>query len=528
LTAAPLTVQRRLGPGAVLRTGSAATYRAVAEIGGEPHTIRTDLVGPLGREVQPARRDPLVTIGHVTDLHVTDAESPARFEFINRMAGDPRYREFLPMHRPQEALNAHTIDAMVRTLNGIDRGPVAGAPLDLVVMSGDAIDNAQLNELANFIALFDGGRVQPGSGGPEFESVQAPGWPDDLFWKPDGGAHGRDQFRLAYGFPHLPGLFDRGLRAFNADGLRVPWIGCRGNHELLCQGVGIVTPELAAALVAGRKPIALPDGIEAQSALETFVTRPQAFMGGPTISVTPDAARRPAGPGGVIEAHFGSEARPPGHGFTDANRHEGSGDYVHDTRAERFITLDTTCTAGGADGCISREQLRWLDERLQEVAGEDRLVILVTHHPLFTIRNPRVGPDHATADELESLLLRFKNVVLWLNGHIHSNLIHAHAGPAGSGTGFWEVTTCSLVDWPCQSRMVEVYDAGEGLLAIACTMVDHDGAVDPGEATTSVELAGLHRQLAGNDPMAGFGTSRIGDRTDRNVILLLRAPFALG
>jgi len=77
------------------------------------------------------------------------------------------------------------------------------------------------------------------------------------------------------------------------------------------------------------------------------------------------------------------------------------------------------------------------------------------------------------------------------------------------------VTTCSIVDWPCQARLVELFDAGDGLLGIACTMVDHDGA----------ELAGLHRELAGNVPFNGFESWRSGTPADRNAILLLRKPF---
>jgi hypothetical protein len=114
---------------------------------------------------------------------------------------------------------------------------------------------------------------------------------------------------------------------------------------------------------------------------------------------------------------------------------------------------------------------------------------------------------------LSDLLHRFSNVVLWLNGHIHANRITARRDR--SGGGFWEVTTSSLVDWPCQGRVVEIFVAGPGLLAIACTMVDHDG----------VGLAGIHRELAANVPFNGLDSRRAGDAADRNAILLLAAPF---
>jgi hypothetical protein len=62
---------------------------------------------------------------------------------------------------------------------------------------------------------------------------------------------------------------------------------------------------------------------------------------------------------------------------------------------------------------------------------------------------------------------------------------------------------------------VELVDLGDGVLAIACTMLDHAGS----------ELGDLHRELAGNAPAAGFDTGRAGTPLDRNVILPLRAPF---
>ena len=450
----------------------------------------------------------LACIAHLTDLHVTDVQSPARFEFINREYADPRFRELLPMHRPQEALNAHAIAAMVRTLNAIGGAPITGHPIDLAIMSGDAVDNAQWNELATFAALLDGGQVRADSGGQRYEGVQSPGWPDDFFWKPDGAIKGDDLMRAAYGFPHLPGLLERALRPFRSVGLRMPWLGCHGNHEEVSQGVGIVTPALAAAMVGFHKPIALPDGLDRDSVIETFVRRPEAFMAGPDLPVTPDADRRPFTRGE----------------FDAAIRQDGTAYYVHDTPAVRFVVLDTACTAGGADGCIDEDQLGWLERRLQE--ARDRPVVITSHHTLDTMGNKRWagGSRYVDTGDLLEVVHAASNVVLWLNGHIHANAIRPRPDPRGNGRGFWEVTTSSLVDWPCQARLVELFDAGDRLLAIACTMVDHLGPADPASAVEPDQLAGLHRELAGNVPIAGFDSGRDGTPLDRNVILPVRWP----
>jgi metallophosphoesterase (TIGR03767 family) len=534
-----LTIHRRLDAGPIVRTGSIAPYRSIAEVEGEPHAVRSEL-GATGTELPRGGRA-LACLAQLTDLHMTDVESPARFEFVNREYADPRFRELLPMQRPQEALNACALEAMVRTINEIEGGPVTGAPLELVLMTGDAVDNAQENELNLFIDLFDGGYANPKSGGTEYEGVQAPSWPGDIYWRPDGVAHGEDLFASAYGFPHLPDLLERALQPFQAGGLRLPWIGCHGNHEELCQGVGIVTAKLEAALAGTRKPFRLPDSFDRDAALETFVNRPEAFMAGPVIDVTADRSRRPLRRDSFVDAHFRFGARPRGHGFKAQNQEDATAYYVFDTPAVRFITLDTACPAGGADGCLGADQIRWLERRLEEVhskfqsrhgrrvttAHQDRLVVILSHHGLDTLSNPRaVGSAYVTADEVPALLHRFGNVVLWLNGHIHANRVRPRPDPGGATGGFWEVTTASLVDWPCQGRLVEIVDAGDGMVAIACTMVDHDGAISAGDSELE-DLAGLHRELAGNVPVAGFASGRAGGPQDRNVILPLRAPFPL-
>lgn len=527
-SAVGLTTQRTLGPGSVLGAGSRGAYRVVAELQGEPHLVRRDLAGDSNPgPVEPKR--PLIAIAHITDLHVTDVQSPARFEFVNREWEDPRFRELLTMQRPQEALNVHAIDAMVRALNAIDAGPVAGGAISLVAMTGDSIDNTQRNELDNFLALFDGRTVRPDSGAPGYEGVQSIGWPDDVSWKPDGPGDG-DVFRRDLGFPGVPGLLERAIQPFEATGLRRHWLACYGNHEEVCQGVGVVTPGLARAMAGSRKPIALPPGIDRETALETFVKHPELFMTGAFLDVTTDVARRPITRMEFVAAH--RESGP--HGFTDKNRIDGTAYYVHDTRAVRFITLDTVCAAGGADGSLDPPQLHWLERRLEEAHSsfrsrdgsavrtqhQDRLVVVLSHHGYDTLANPRAEPRN---DELLELLLRFDNVVLWLNGHIHGNRITPRSGPR-SRHGLWEVTTSSLVDWPCQARLVELFDAGDGLLAIACTMVDHAGTVRR-RAGDLPDLAGLHRELAANVPFNGFDSWRPGKPQDRNVILLLPRPF---
>ena len=76
-------------------------------------------------------------------------------------------------------------------------------------------------------------------------------------------------------------------------------------------------------------------------------------------------------------------------------------------------------------------------------------------------------------------------------------------------------------------------DTRRRILAITCTMVDHDtplGPRMPGSmpVATIDDLAALHRELAANIPFGGEHPGRTGAVTDRNVELLISPPFPLG
>jgi len=81
-----------------------------------------------------------------------------------------------------------------------------------------------------------------------------------------------------------------------------------------------------------------------------------------------------------------------------------------------------------------------------------------------------------------------------------------------------------VVDWPCQTRVVELLDHGE-YLSIVTTMVDHDTPVAPASLETTDDLAALHRELAANVPWDI--SAMAGAASDRNTELRVIAPFPL-
>lgn len=191
--------------------------------------------------------------------------------------------------------------------------------------------------------------------------------------------------------------------------------------------------------------------------------------------------------------------------------------------------LDTTNPHGHVDGRVDLAQMAWLEESLREVhstfideTGEvvrqsvpDRLVVLASHHGLSTMVNSTGDDSVALAPQVEALLHRFGNVVLWLSGHTHVNRVTPRPGQNG---GFWEVSTSSLAEWPVQVRLVEL-ELAEAEARVVLTMVDSAVPVSPTAGLELADLASLHREVAANDEGSVGGLFAEGVREDRNVVL---------
>jgi metallophosphoesterase (TIGR03767 family) len=543
-----LSSRRTIGRAEQSKQGTEGTYYRLAYGPGEVRRRRLDLVPP---DPAPPRRgshcESLLHFVHCTDIHLVDAESPGRFEFVERLHGPEPLGLILPAYRPQEFLNRHAFEALVWTINRIEGSPETGAPIQFMVCSGDSLDNAQHNELSWFLTLMAGGTLTPSSGGPAYEGVAAAGWNDPNYWHPDACS---DFYKERRGFPTCPDLLHEVVRPFRAEGVRLPWLVCYGNHDALINGTALNTAAYEQIVTGSHKPWQAPAGFDPIEHLDLYIHHPEAFLSGPARSVTPDPARRAITIRDFVEAHRSAGGEPRGHGFTRENLARGTAYYVCDAYPPvRLVVLDTTTPGGHYQGSVGASQLRWLEERLVEVhswhfdaegrriesGNEDRPVVVISHHGLRTLSNPLVPyePDDPKRDDLPrylgpevaTLLHRFPNVILWLSGHIHRNVIRPRPDPAGRTAGFWEVITSSLLDWPCQARLVEIVSNGDGTLSVLCTMVDHVAPLNPQDADGIARLASVHRELAANDPHGGIDAGRQGEVWDRTVELVIPAPF---
>lgn len=528
----------------VLGTGDG--YVTLREGPGWPTIERTDLVTLTPGRVDA--RTALAAVVQLTDVHIVDAQSPGRVEFLDRY-GEPYTGAF----RPQETLTTQVQASMVQRINEVARGPITGRPLDCAVSTGDNVDNQQNNELAWFMAVLNGDDVTPNSGAAgEYEGVQATGWGDPSYWHPEPGDPSGDYDTA--GFPRIPGLLDAAIAPFASDGLGIPWYSCYGNHDGLIQG-NLPTSATADSLFTGSRKIT--DLAPGQSPLQ-FVggmfTQIDAIVAAveagtmPQRAVTPDDERRTVSTTEWVQAHLDRPGRVgrPGHGYGYDESHLDAPSLHYSFEIAPGVLGISLDTGGYNSGSIGQVQLDWLERELTKVhssafdaagqpispGGTDQLVLLFSHFTIGTMNGSVADPDHPDerrylGPELVAFLHRWPNIVGWINGHTHTNSVAPVPDPSGRTDGFWEITTASHVDYPEQARIIEVVDNRDGTISLLCTMLEHAAPVTPDPGDTSVlGLASISRELSAND-LGVDHRAHLGPVEALNVELALRAPFDL-
>ncbi|GAA1521437.1 TIGR03767 family metallophosphoesterase [Nocardioides humi] len=535
---APATLGRTFVPG----PAGAGGYRPVIAAAGEPHRARTGL-GVLSDAGRATRRQGLISFVQLSDVHIVDAQSPLRLEWTDRLDDPsplPATGLFTSSYRPHEMLTGQVADSMVRAINRIGSGPVTGKPFALAIQTGDNSDNSQLNEVRWNISVLNGGQVRFDSGNlGTWEGVadSSSATYDPAYWHPHGNPAGKpvDRPRSEYGLPVVPGLLDAARRPFAAEGLAVPWYSVFGNHDGLAQGnFPASTLQLNLIALGALKIISPPLGLDPGQLLQDLTTNPGALLtnllGGVSNAavrvVTPDLNRRLLTRKQIVEQHFLLGGAPFGHGFTTANRQQGTAYYSFDQGRFRFVVLDTVNPNGYADGSLDKTQFAWLTALLAQSA--DKVVMVFSHHTSDTMGNPLVATGgsletRVTGAKVLDALLAAPSVVAWINGHTHRNKVTPRPRPDGGG--LWEITTASHIDWPQQARIIEIADNRDGTLSLFTTMVDHAGPASAGAGTANTEqLAGLAREIAANDWHDHEGG--LGTLDDRNVELLVANPLA--
>ncbi|MCX5048196.1 MULTISPECIES: TIGR03767 family metallophosphoesterase [unclassified Streptomyces] len=518
---APYTKGTTLATVAAPRTGSA--YRRLGDGPGWSRVVRSELAAP--RTGRAGRRTALAAFVQLTDLHLIDSQHPMRLEYL-RSTDKHAWR-------PHEALTVQGAVSLVERINALRGAPVTGTPLHFAMTTGDNTDNNAKSELEWFLKIMSGGRITPNSGDPRhYEGVQNSGL--KTYWQPDSTVRDGDK---QLGFPHLQGFLAAAIREVQSPGLNLPWYSTVGNHDAMplgCYGHG--DSWLAEYAVGGRKLMSLsaseatklqnhikngndPKGTAFRDMLKAHSRDMR--------SVTADEKRAPYTPTEYLKAHLDPAYRgvgPVGHGYSSANLAAGTQYYTFRIADDVVgISLDTTDPGGHYEGSIGTAQLKWLDKQLRD--NKDSYVVVFSHHTSKTMTNTnhvdpaRPNERRHNGQEVIATLGAHRNVLAWVNGHIHRNDITPHA--ASGGRSFWEISTASHVDYPQLARVIELTDNKDGTISLFTTLVESSAPHHTDFSDlTQTGLAALYRELSYNAP--GAGTSLGGDANDRNTELVLK------
>ena len=480
----------------------------------------------------------ILSLIHISDLHICDAQSPARVELMDRFA-DPHHPmseliKLVGAYRAQEILTTQTLESMIRTINRIESGPATDRKIDAVVVTGDVTDNAQANELDWYLTLMDGGVVHPDSGSTdEWEGVaqKRKETYDRSYWNPEGTPLDceDDYPRSLYGFPAVPGLTKAIRQPFDAVGLRHPWYATHGNHDALLQGTVPPDEVLEAFATGDQRLVGLAPDTDLGAMFGNFTqVGPTSYPraeGGEFRTITADPRRRFNQPSDWAQIH---QSCGHGHGLTQENVQQGTKYWYRDIGEIRLVSLDTVNINGGWQGSIDESQFAWLKNVLNDTAP--KYFVLLSHHPASTLFNlyAHEGADRRVGEEeLVTELRKHARVILWLAGHNHEHKVE-YIGEEDHD-GFWHIQTASNIDWPQQGRLVEIIRNG-GDISIVTTVFDHQSPIELSDATSDlsnpVNIAGLSRILSANHWQRRSGEFDLelgaGKAEDRNRIIHLK------
>lgn len=269
--------------------------------------------------------------------------------------------------------------------------------------------------------------------------------------------------------------------------LQIPWFQTIGNHD--CLGLGNIPPRFLEAFtdldfVDKREFIKMhfPQKGESSSG-RAFGSRAKGFDFSPGFM----------GDREDFQAFYAFTAVPPIEGKLNELIQPGV----------RFYVLDTVGAEGSAGGTIEESQIQWISSELERYRAH--LSIMVSHHPIEAIINGR--------DELVELLLDHPQVICLVSGHSHINSIKAFAYEDEPGRGFWEIQTSSLIDFPQEARILEIFDNGDGTGAIRTFVFNQQAGGQLGKNARASFLSAMEDGFDG-----------IGEKQDRDVDLIFQMP----
>lgn len=325
---------------------------------------------------------------HTSDLQVVDDKSPG-ITPTNDFSLDGLL--FQGSYRPHSPYLPRMANALVKTSNML---ALRSHRYDLMVHTGDAIENAQKNELQMFLTLFNGGMVNPDSGdhvdlipGPDndpkdpFRAVGLGGTP----WYSIVGNHdilGQGNFPIGLlHFFNAPQVSLGLQRSFGSGGLTIPELATAAERRDILQPAQLFLMPKVGVLAGLNKKLELHDLLSRTKFSKAFA---EFFNQGNPIpqAITPDPARIQLTRCDFIAGHLHDGGIPKGHGFSEDFNGSLNGQcagyyaFTPETNPNfRFIALDSSYEYGGDDGVLGLPQKPFNIASLIDGAGNLRFDI---------------------------------------------------------------------------------------------------------------------------------------------------------
>lgn len=413
------------------------------------YIVRTDLLA-RGYTVKTSSSKKLLSFFTMSDTHITDIQSPAQtLTFGKEPTGMPA------AYSPAIMYSTQVLDAAVKKVNKINDAK----PLDFGIMLGDAVNNAQQNELSMYLDVLSGRMVYPNS---------------DMSKKSD----------TDYSQP------------FKAEGLNIPWYQVIGNHDHFWSGVFNANDKLKKALISDRvmKIGVVPNsrGLIDEDVYPGIidVSDPYGKIIGDGIEfqetdkITANITRS------FMDLKVFSNVFPKARGIYEASINSRNVCYTFEPKAGvpvRVIVLDNTAAqdtkfvdaakagdrfTNAAFGSLDKDRFDWFAKQLADADKAKKLVIVAAHIPLG------VGLWDFTSEISEKQVIaelqKHSNIALVAAGHRHVNIVTAFKSPdpAKPELGFWQVETASLRDFPQQFRVFDISLNTDNTITIRATNVD--------------------------------------------------------